>query len=163
MQLIRKISSATLGWRKPEIQGAVLADKARAIPLYRVAGIATGIRTGKSKFDDRDEEQTWIALLGRFRAWSSHTDADNPYDSGVCFMPQYVVDAVAGQLAIETQGVKFAYDILAKYAEKSATSYEFLASALLEPAQDDPLENMLQSLPAATPTPKAIAAPKEKK
>lgn len=167
MQLIRKISAASLGWRKPEIQSAVLIARNEAVPLYRVGGVATGIRTGKSKFDDREETSEWIALTGRFRAFTKHKDGEGEtFESGVCFMPGYVVDAVAGQLSAETTGVRFAYDIMAKYDEKSATSYTFHAVSLLEPAEDDPLDTIVgpasNAMLASRDTKPAIEAPKAK-
>lgn len=155
-QFIRKISSATMGWKKPEIQEACITKKTDQHLLYRVVGIATGVRTGKNKFDDRDEASEWTALLGRFRAFSTHKDADNPYDSGVCFLPQYVTDAIAGKLSLDTAGVKFAYDIYAAYKEDSATSYEFGASDLIPPAEDDPLLALTdQAMSKATLPPSA--------
>jgi hypothetical protein len=137
MQLLRKISAKTMGWEKSAIQEKCIVDKKNPHLLYRVVGIASGTRSGKSKFDDREDAQDWVALLGSFQGTSNLTG--EVFRAGVCFMPNYVVDAVAGQLVGDVESVKFAYDIYAKYDEKSATSYVFLAEPLMEVATDDPL------------------------
>lgn len=157
MQLLRKISTATVFGGKGNVLDIVMKDRNTAHPLYRVVGIANGTREGKSKFDDRPDAQDWRALLGQFEATNLITG--EVYRSGVCFMPGYVVDTVAGQFGGDVENIKFAFDIAAKYAEKSATSYEYFASPLIEPAEGDPLSSLSASL---TPI-KALEGPKTKK
>jgi hypothetical protein len=159
MQLVRKISAKTMGWSKEIIQEQVILKKNDAILLYRVVGIATSTRSGKSKFDDRDEAQDWLALLGNFEGTSSLTG--EVFRAGVCFMPNYVCDLVAGQLdsGDEHASVRFAYDIYAKWDKQSATSYVFFAEPLMEPPADDPLKSLSAAMPAmkGLPTPEKQA------
>lgn len=162
-QLLRKISAATVVGGKSVVLETVFKDKSTAHPLYRVVGICNGTRTGKNKFDDKEDAGEWRALLGNFEATSFLTG--EIFNSGVCFMPAYVVDLVAGQLAGDdpNSSVKFAFDIAAKFDDKAATSYTYFATSLIEPQEDDALRSLSKSLPAMPGNAKQVEGPKGKK
>lgn len=159
MQLLRKISAATvIGGADPAkdtILELVMADKSKSHALYRVIGIANDTREGAGKEGFKD----WRALLGNFQATNAITG--EVFRSGVCFMPQFVVDDVAGQLAGDVEFVKFAYDIGAHFSSKSATSYEYDATPLMQPAADDPLIALANLF--SQPNAAALPAPDDKK
>lgn len=163
MQLVRKISPATVFGGKEEILKLVVNDQGKTHELFQVYGIANGTRTGQNKFDDAKEgerDSGWTALLGQFRATNLITG--EVFDSGVCFMPNYVTDAVAGKLGPDTDGVEFAFTITAKFDGKSATSYIYGAIPHIEPTEDDPLERMARAIPALKP-PQRIAQVEDKR
>lgn len=178
MQLLRKISARTVFGSKADIQTLVLVERNTRQPLFRVVGIANGMRTGSTE-DVKDENagpdvkskprtidaatgkpmRDWTALLGGFEAQKLDKDGTptgEKFRSGVCFLPNYVVDSVTGQLTSDVLSVKFAFDIYAMFDEQSATSYTYEAVSLIEPAEDDQLALLSKQL--ATPK---IAAPTE--
>lgn len=146
-QLVRKISTSTVFGNKTAVREFASEEKIASGPgvgsptgkprtLYRVYGIATGTRTGKSKFDDKEEPQEWVALMGSFQAENNRGEI---YRAAQCFLPGYIVDGIAAKLSDETKQVRFAYDIVASYNPKSVTEYEYSAIPLLDLEEDDPL------------------------
>lgn len=175
MQLLRKISARTVFGSRADIQAMVLADRSKSHPLFRVIGICNGQRHGSTKdvgeenggdnakatvlgpkatvLGPKDKMRDWTALLGAFQATNLTTG--EVFKSGVCFLPNYVTDAVTGQLGADVESVKFAFDIYAHFDEQSATSYIFEAESLMEPAEDDPLKALAATVGGALPAPKA--------
>jgi hypothetical protein len=162
MQLLRKISARTVYGSKGAVLEAVFKDKTKPHPLYRIVGICTGTRTGQSiegetdgaikrKPQPGDKMRDWTALLGNFEAVNALTG--EVFRSGVCFLPNYVADLVAGQLTGDVDNVRFAFDITAQYAEESATSYVYAATPLIAPKPDDPLAILTGSIPAMLAAP----------
>lgn len=171
MQLLRKISTRTVYGSKADIQALVLADRTKSHPLFRVIGFCNGSRTGATK--DINEEtggpnardvkpktiapdgtpmRDWTALLGGFEATNLKTN--EKYRSGVCFLPNYVIDSILGQLGSGVESVKFAFDVAARFDEGSATSYIYEATSLIEPSDDDALNVLTRSIVAGLTGPK---------
>lgn len=157
MQLLRKISPKTVYGDKTDILEAVMKtrDKPEHIPIMRVWGIGNGTRRGENEEDPKG--RGWVAILGTFRAVSYKTGEE--FESGVCFLPNYVADLVAGKMIGEVAAVHFAFDITVIFDKESATSYTYGATPLLQPEADDPLAKMQAALP---PTAKALPAPNKK-
>lgn len=139
MQLLRKISAATVIGGKNVVLEECFKDKTTPHDLYQVVGLCTGIKTGKDKQNKNDDgsPKDWTALTGSFQATNLMTG--EVFRSGVCFMPSFVTDAVAGQLNDEVDTVRFAFKIGAHFDAESVTSYVYDATPLMEPAEGDPL------------------------
>lgn len=177
MQLLRKISARTVFGGKSAVLETVFKDKTKPQPLYRVVGICNGTRHGqtiegedgtqrpaKQAPSPTDKMRDWQALLGNFEATNLQTG--EVFRSGVCFLPSYVADIVAGQLIGDTQSVKFAFDVYAVFDENSITSYQYQAMPLMAVSEDDPLKQLSGSLqpPASLPNPaRAAVAPAKAK
>lgn len=141
MQIVKKISAATVFGGKSEILETVFRDKSKNHPLYRVVGKCNGSRTGAGKEGMND----WVAMLGSFQATNAITG--EVFRAGACFLPQFAADLVLGQLGGDVDSVKFAFDIGAQHDERSATSYIYTAVPLMEPSEDDELNAMENNLP----------------
>lgn len=151
MMLLRKISPATVTGGKENFLELVIGDKEKSHPVMRVVGICTGAKVGEGKEGFKD----WKALTGNFEATDVRTG--EVYRSGVCFMPEFAVEIVAGQLNDEVTSVRFAFDIGVHYDKDSATSYVYDVTPLMEA---DPETDPLAKLAAAVNSTKQIAAPK---
>jgi len=120
----------------------VMADKAKRHILYTVYGVCRGSRL----MDPEKNPQTAgkgmkesTALIGEFRAINA--DGEH-FASGVCYVPQYLADAIVGQLSDDTDSVAFGFEITAQYDTASATSYVFNANLIGEPKESDPLKEI---------------------
>lgn len=144
MQLLRKISRATMIGDTTPILEKVLADKNKTIPLYRVYGFATSVRnskdilTGDPKKDARTEMHgPWQCLIGQFEAANLMTGEISR--SGQCFLPQFAIDMVAGQFSENVERVKFGFEIGCKFNAEAPGKYEYVVSPLIDVAEDDPI------------------------
>lgn len=136
MSLLKKITARTVFGSKSDVLELVLADKTAKHYLYRVTGIATSTKEGDG------DNGPWQALRGRFKVVNYHTGEE--HTSGICFLPNYITDMIAGELQASQDAkpqVAFVVDIWAKYSEASATTYEYGADQVIEADKDnDPLE-----------------------
>lgn len=156
MQLVRKISPRTVWGTKTDVLELVLSDKTKEHPLFRVFGIAIGTRKGQSKPEgEGGKSSEWTALLGNFEA--HNLQSGEVFQSGQCFLPNYITDLVAGKLTEDTTSVRFAFEITAAFDEASATTYSYGGSPLLPTEQNDPLKELVSSVPEPM---KAIAGKK---
>jgi hypothetical protein len=151
MQLLRKISRATMIGDTTPILEKVLADKTKVVPLYRVYGFATSIRnskdilTGDAKKDARTEMHgPWQCLVGQFEAENLLTGEVSR--SGQCFLPQFAIDMVAGQFSDDVERVKFAFEVGAKFDDGAPGKYSYSVAPLLEVSEDDPILAIAASL-----------------
>lgn len=141
MQLLKKISTRTVYGSKADIQKLVLDDQKSNHLLYRVYGEAKGYVSGTSKFSDKDEPSGWTAIAGEFEAVSAKDG--EVFNAAICFLPGYVTGPIVERLkSDDTEGVIFGFDIYAKYDEKAATSYVYLAEPLRRQGETSPLELM---------------------
>jgi hypothetical protein len=151
-QLAKKLSIATLGLRKPDIQALVLADRNAEHFLARFVGVATQPKPYK----DPETGDMKFGLMGQFEGTSREGVVLN---SAVAYLPTYAMDMVLAALSLEdVQGVNIAFDIYAIYDEDSATSYTFNVRDLLNQGAHgvDEVKAQIASLPAA---PKTLALP----
>lgn len=155
MQLLRKITPSTVfGGREVALE-TVMKDKEKSHLLYRVVGICNGTKVGVDKRTDPANPKEWKALIGAFEA-TDHLTGE-VFRSGVCFLPSFAVEQVAGQLTDEVQNVRFAFDVGAHYDSDSITAYVYDVTPLMEA---DPETDPLTQLAASLDKPKQIAAPK---
>ena len=149
MQLLRKISRATMVGDNTAIMEMCLKEKDKVHPLFRVYGWANGSRKSSEveKEDNKGREKfgPWECLIGAFEGVNLITGEISR--SGQCFLPQFAVDAVAGQLGGDVERVKFAYEVGAKFDDTTPTKYTYVVQSLLEPAEDDPMAAMREALP----------------
>jgi len=159
-KIVSKLSSKT-------IVGSAL-DAPRAgepkLPLYAVAGLATGYKTGESQYG------TWISFNGNFMSQKLNPDG-SPISgddavtlrSGKLFLPAVAENLLypAVDAADKGVGVQFSFVIGIERDESTATNYTFYAEPLIEADVNDPLEQLAATafgkLPEPKPAPKEIA------
>lgn len=162
MQLLRKITVRTVYGDKGEVLETVMSDKKKSHALMRVVGVANGVKTGASKQKQSGKdasgqtveievERSWKALLGSFEATNLQTG--EVFRSGVCFLPDFAIELVSGQLTEDVDSVRFGFDVTASYDETSATSYVYDVTALMAPAEDDPLTALASQVNATATLP----------
>lgn len=148
-KIVKKISTKI-------VCGTVKAPKHGEVrPLMRVGGMANGVKKGSTDKGD------WIALTGSFVARAYNEDgslADDEYRAGTCFMPDVAVELIAGQIQ-EGVNVTFGFDINVKGDETAIVNYVYEAEPLIEAAEDDPMEQLADTL---MDKPLAISGPKSK-
>lgn len=170
MQLLRKISRATMIGDTTPILEKVLANKDKTIPLYRVYGFATSVRnskdilTGDAKKDARTEMHgPWQCLIGQFEAANLLTGEVSR--SGQCFLPQFAIDMIAGQFSDDVERVKFAFEVGVKFDPEAPGKYAYVVAPLLDASEDDPISAIASQItkPAqlAAPEPEKGAASKK--
>src|SRR5271156_1087181 len=112
MQLLRKISRATMVGDNTKLMEMCFADKTKTHPLYRVYGFATGTRksSDRVKPNETAEEKSkrekygeWECLIGQFQGASLLTGEIS--QSGIVFLPQFAIDLVAGQFGGDEERV----------------------------------------------------------
>lgn len=128
--------------------------------IANVVGIAKGLKGGTSNYGD------WTSLIGDFVAEASVGDMKGKrFRTGQLFLPDVVLHMIIGAMGNNT-GVEFSFRIgitaVPTDGERpSATGYEYTADFLVEPGENDPLENLIaKALPAPT---NGNSAEKEKK
>lgn len=154
-ELGNKLSAKSFGWSKGVILEAVMANKTSDIFLYRVGGVATGLRKFKIPVaQQKDGETEGFGLSGMFKA----IGADGEEKSGsVLYLPRYVHDMVEAALSVgeDVSGVRIGFDIYARYNEDAATSYVFLARDILNEGNSalDSVVETLDKLPMPNSAP----------
>lgn len=150
MQLLRKISRATVIGDNTAVMEKCLADKNKIHPLYRVYGFATGTRKDtdieRKETDTRPGFGSWECLIGQFEA--VNLDTGEVSRSGQCFLPQFAVDMVSGQFGDGVDRVKFGFEIGAKFDATTPTKYTYQVAPLLEVSEDDPLKAIASQISA---------------
>lgn len=122
---IKKISTKMLGYEKKQIRKMV--EKAPC-GLYRVYGLATGVRYGDG------DNGPWIKFVGQFEAVNMSTGA--LIRSGELFLPNNVTpilesQIIAGKGEDKFKGIQFALEIGAKEDEESAVGYVYTSKDLM--------------------------------
>lgn len=125
------------------------------LPLVRVMGQATGIKTGVSTYGE------WCAFTGRFVAINIATGEE--FTSPVVFLPSVATDLMRPVVAAaDGQPVEFAFDLAVRRIPKKAENdngYEYAVKPLLETNTADPLEALKAKL-ASKPLPALPQLPK---
>lgn len=159
MQLLRKISRATVIGDNTAVMEKCLAEKEKIHALYQVYGFATGTRKDtdieKKEGDQRPGFGSWECLIGQFEAVNLLTGEISR--SGQCFLPQFAIDMVSGQFGDGVDRVKFGFEIGAKFDATTPTKYTYQVAPLLDVAEDDPLK----AIAASINKPAQLAAPKQ--
>lgn len=146
MQLVRKISRATVFGDKEAILDLVMKDKGKPHRIYTVYGVCRGSRLMRADENEQTAGKGMkdsTALIGEFRA--VNIDGEQ-FASGVCYVPQYLADLVSGQLGGDSEGIRFAFDMTVQYDKASATSYQYGATLIGEVKESDPLKELEQSV-----------------
>lgn len=123
--------------------------------LYRIAGTASGTRTGQTDYG------TWIAFIGNFTA---RRHDGKLYASPRAILPQPMQDMLEAQISISladglAAAVSFAVDIFIIQSD-SSIGYEYLSRPVLE-AQNDAM-SLLEASFEKVPLPKGLPAPEKK-
>jgi len=137
IELISKISTKT-------VAGTVSKPKeGESAVLYRVLGIANGIKSGESTYGE------FTAFTGNFKAINLETG--KVYQSGKVFLPSIAQTMLEGALSdANTDSVEFAFDIGVKHAA-NAIGYEYTVTPLVAASDNDPLSALESKVTAALP------------
>lgn len=144
--IINKITSKTIGLDLDVI-------KTTEAPLYRIVGIAIGLKKGIGNYGD------WEKLVGQFEAYVFATGKS--YISNEAFLPSVANGLIAAQISGENS-VEFAFEVGGKPTGKSDGSgqgYEFTVKSLIESSEASPLD-ALKSAANFTSAPE-LEAPKK--
>ncbi len=142
--MIKKLSTKNIIGKKVRLnEGEEKRD------LYQVAGVASGFKSGESDFG------MWEALTGNFAAQNMETGEQ--FRSGVLYLPAVALDPVIGQLNAGAQAVEFAFIIGVVADDSTAVGYTYVATPLVEPDENDPLEQLMGNFAEV----KALDAPPE--
>jgi hypothetical protein len=135
VELVKKLSTKTICGEitKPE----------KPHPVFRIAGVSHGIRTGNSQFGD------YTAFVGTFRAKNLLTQKE--YASGTCFLPKVVeemlISALREKQSVDTlASVEFSIEVGVTPSKKAAVGYEYTVRPLREFAVNDALSNLLLTM-----------------
>ena len=170
MKLVQKLSVATLGWKRSDIEMALKdIPKSGEILLARVAGIVTGLKA----YIDPKSSEVQYGLKGQFKGMSSKDQFADQSVSGVCYLPSGIQAMLEGELAKrqdETAGgskgatITFAMDVYA-FNENNAAGYSFRGENLLNNGEggSDPLDILLGEAEKLVALPAPTAEPKTKK
>lgn len=163
MQLLRKISRATMTGDNTRVMELCLGEKEKTHPLFRVYGWCNGSRSSKDIENEKDRATAqkfgpWECLIGSFEGVNLLTGEVSR--SGQCFLPQFAVDAVVGQLGGDVERVKFAYQVGAKFDDTTPTKYTYVVDSLIEPTENDPMGDIRAALPKFTEEQKKIGKAK---
>lgn len=101
------------------------------LKLMRVYGIAKRILTGTSDFGE------WVGFGGMFQAVNKQTGEN--FVSGRCFLPTPVTNMLSGQFVKDIESIRFGFDISVKFNEGVTCKYEYISSAIVKMAEDNPL------------------------
>ena len=137
-ELVRKLSPKTVLEKKVEAPS-------KATPLYRVYGIARGVRSGESQFG------IWTALVGSFEAIRID---DGAVFAGIqCFLPEPMNGMIADKLRhdSETKEVQFAVEVGIKPSDVPV-GYEYTSKPIVDVEQADALAGLREKV--ALPAPK---------
>ena len=167
MKLVQKLSVATLGWRRGDIE-AVLADipKSGEVLLCRIAGIVTGV---KPYVDQKQEIQ--YGLKGQFKGMSAKDNFVDQTVSGICYLPSGIQAMLEGELAKAQDDknggskgatITFAMDVYA-FNENNQAGYSFRGENLLEAGGSDPIDLLLGQAETKLALPKPDAKTADQK
>lgn len=149
----RKISAKDMGFDKGAILALVIGAQEVDHFLFRAVGVATALKPYKIKDGDRAGEIAF-GLLGQFEGTSASGEVKI---GSVLYLPGYVNDMIVAALSLDdTQSVKIAFDVYARFDKAAATSYVFSVRDLLN-AEPQGLAEVKAEL-AALPMPPAQLA-----
>ncbi len=161
MKLEQKLTVATLGWKRRNIEEAVekITDKDRVL-LGRIAGVAVGLKSAKDVNED-----IIYGLKGNFRGQSAMTG--EMVSSGVCFLPAGIQGMLESELADARKNdtnatIRFAVDIYA-IRSKNKAGYSFNADNILPSETADPVSELLMQAQAEIPLQIAVQPTSEEK
>lgn len=121
----------------------------QTIDLYRVIGVAAGLKTGTSNYGD------WTALTGQFVAEAVvGAKAGQRFRTGQLFLPDVALNMVAPIVENLDKGesVELAFMIGIQADDTAQAGYTYTAEFLVEPKENDPLEALMaKALPAPAP------------
>ena len=149
---VTKITLANIGLDKKTLIGIVEKSKGKMVPVARILGMASAMKTGET---DKGE---YVTFKGKFAANNYYekdkvTGQAQEYRSGNLILPNVCSGLLEGLVSTAENnqeenaafGVVFGYEILAKADEKAATGYVFSMASLY--AGDDPLGDVFDKLP----------------
>lgn len=150
--IVKKISIKTLLGGKPSAR--MVPDGQTEKVLARIWGIASGLKSGVSDYGD------WTALTGDFKA-SNLKDGGEVVRSGVAFVPDVLLQMIQPRVE-QGQTVEFAFDVLIKPDESSATGYVYNVRPVIDMPLGDVMERLEAQIAAlALPTPAPETPQKE--
>lgn len=153
-EMARKLSVATLGWKKGEILKLVIADQENMHHLARFVGIASALKPYRNKQEGDRQGEIMYGMVGQFEGTSSTGEVQN---APVLFLPGFMNEMVAAILTTgEVAEVRIACDVYAKFDEASATSYTFSVFDLINKGAESVAE--VKAEIAALPMPSRVAA-----
>ena len=121
-------------------------QEGQTLDLYRVVGIARGVKNGTSTFGD------YTALMGDFVAEALvGSKIGQRSRTGQLFLPDVALNLVSSTVEnlSKGEGVELAFTVGITASESSAIGYEYNCSFLVEPGANDPLEALMaKALPA---------------
>lgn len=150
---VKSLARVTFYKEKADKDGnlVLLEDAPKGIDLFRVIGVADGIKSGNSQFGD------WISFTGNFKAIGLRPDENgevDEYRSAVLFLP-----APADQLLVEAlkdnDNVELAF-IIGISPSTGVLGYEYTCQPLIKPQENDAISSLEQKLGLAQ-----LEAPKE--
>lgn len=158
--ILRKISTATMGYKMGEVREMAFKAKAEGhetAKLYSIAGKANKIQRGESAMGP------WSAARGEFFAVKpdgtmSHSTrffAPEPLMGMLETKVEYP-DEDTGEL--KNREVEFAFEIRVKYDENSSVGYEYVVSPLQKFKDTGSLDHLLALIPEAQ---RALPAPED--
>lgn len=149
-----KVAVKDLG--NPKKAAALDDGDTSRITLGRIIGVATDIKKGLNPTGE-----PYMGLIGTFEG----TPADENKDiiqSGVCYLPGGVTEAIAGQVVASGKPVSFGFDIkVFKATNAAGLSYEL--KPLIKPSENDPLAAVRNAVMAALPKPEIASEETGKK
>jgi hypothetical protein len=129
----KKITSKD--WNPKRLLGQ--AETVRRLMLGRLLGVATGLTKATSNTGEVLE-----GVTGQFKYMDALDDVAVPVYSGVLWFPSgFGLDIIHALKQDGADAIKFAFDVGVQRAENPA-GYEWLFAPLVEPAKDNPLEQL---------------------
>lgn len=110
--------------------------------ILRVAGIATGTKTGTSNYGP------WTALTGDF--YAVNLESGEEFRAGKAFLPSTALGLVEGALSDSPEGVEFAFDFGVKAAE-NAIGYEYTVKPVVKAKESDRMAQLLAQVQKESP------------
>ena len=135
--LIKKITPKT-------VLGASPTPPEKATALFRVMGIASGVRTGRTQYGD------FTGLTGQFEA--VRIDTGETFIAPQCFLPEPMNGMIAAKVQTRdeetgnTMTAQFAVEVGVKPATNNV-GYEYTVRPIVEVEEADPLAALRKALP----------------
>lgn len=156
-EIIRKITIASTGWTKAQINAALAAvggNDGDKVDLMKIVGITTSAKPGQT---DKGE---FVVLHGQFTA--INCDGGEVFTSAKCILPNFISESLSVALE-QSPEVEFAILIGAEAKASAVTGYQFTVKPLVESKPSDKMAALLAIASAApTQTQKALDAPAKK-
>jgi len=141
--LVKKLSAKVLvGQVKSYVKDL---QNGQSVELFRVVGIAHGIKSGISNFGE------WTSLMGQFVAEPLIGDKKGQrFRTGQLFLPDVMLNMIAPLVADKAnRGIELAFVVSAIKDDTANNDYFYSGDFLSDPAENDPLEALVaKALPA---------------